>query len=151
LKAADVKVYFSPNGGATDAIVREIQNARSEVLVQAYEFTSSPIANALCAAKARGLRVEAILDRRDLGGGRKVVSILTLSSIPLFVDGSVKIAHSKILIIDAREVITGSFNFTDAAEHSNAENVLIIKNDPVLVQMYLANYQRRYKASYRID
>jgi phospholipase D len=97
------------------------------------------------------LRVEAILDRRDLGGGRKVVSILTLSSIPLFVDGSVKIAHSKILIIDAREVITGSFNFTDAAEHSNAENVLIIKNDPVLVQMYLANYQRRYKASYRID
>ena len=150
-EAADVQVYFSPNGGATEAIVHEISEARSEVLIQAYEFTSLPIANALCAAKARGLIVEAILDRRDLRGGHEVIALLESCSIPIFVDQAVRIAHSKIIIIDEKEIITGSFNFTNAAEHFNAENVLILKNDPGLLQKYLNNYQRRHDASRRAD
>lgn len=40
-------VYFSPSGGATAAVVRELDAARSEILVQAYSFTSKPIAKAL--------------------------------------------------------------------------------------------------------
>lgn len=131
-----------------DAIIQEINYARREVLVQAYEFTSLPIANALCAAKARGLRVEAILDRRDLRGGHKAVSLLTLHSIPIFVDQAVRIAHSKIIIIDAKEIITGSFNFTNAAEHYNSENLLILKNDPALLLKYLKNYQQRHDQSH---
>jgi hypothetical protein len=39
-----VEVFFSPGGGCTDAVVREIAGARSEILVQAYSFTSAPIA-----------------------------------------------------------------------------------------------------------
>jgi phosphatidylserine/phosphatidylglycerophosphate/cardiolipin synthase-like enzyme len=144
---ADVQVYFSPNGGATDAIVQEINCAKHEVLVQAYEFTSLPIANALCAAKARGLRVEAILDRRDLRAGHEAVSLLETSSIPILVDQTVRIAHSKIMIIDEKEIITGSFNFTNAAERYNSENLLILKNDPSLLLKYLKNYQQRHDQS----
>jgi len=59
---APVEVYFSPNNGATDAIVREIDRARSEILVQAYSFTSAPIAKALLKAHRRGVKVRAILD-----------------------------------------------------------------------------------------
>ncbi len=44
------KVYFSPNDGCTDAIVKEITNAKSEIVVQAYPFTSAPIAKALVGA-----------------------------------------------------------------------------------------------------
>lgn len=36
------------------------------------------------------------------------------------------IAHNKVMVIDGRTVITGSFNFTKAAEESNAENLLVI-------------------------
>jgi hypothetical protein len=44
---ARVAVYFSPAGGTTDAVVREVSAAQQQILVQAYSFTSAPIAKAL--------------------------------------------------------------------------------------------------------
>ena len=43
---AYVKVYFSPRGGCTEAIIEALNHASSEILVQAYSFTSAPIAQA---------------------------------------------------------------------------------------------------------
>src|SRR6266478_2676672 len=58
-----IAVYHSPKGGCTDAVVKEVHKARKEVLVQAYSFTSKPIAEALIEAKKRGVHVEIVLDR----------------------------------------------------------------------------------------
>jgi phosphatidylserine/phosphatidylglycerophosphate/cardiolipin synthase-like enzyme len=52
---APTQVYFSPNGGASQAIIKEINDAKSEILVQAYSFTSAPIAKALVDTHKRGL------------------------------------------------------------------------------------------------
>jgi len=63
LNNTPIQVYFSPNGGATDAIVTEIGKAKSEILmIQAYSFTSRDIAKALVDAHKRGVRTEIILD-----------------------------------------------------------------------------------------
>lgn len=59
------------------------------------------------------------------------------------VDDRVTMAHSKVMVIDGRDVITGSFNFTKAAQQRNAENVLLIKDDAPLASAYAANWQRR--------
>ena len=56
-------VYFSPRGGCTEAVVHELDQAKSTVSVQAYSFTSAPIAKALVEAYRRGVKVEVILDR----------------------------------------------------------------------------------------
>ena len=56
-------VYFSPHGGCTDAIIKELNIAKSTILVQAYSFTSAPIAKALLDAHKRGVHVEAILGK----------------------------------------------------------------------------------------
>jgi hypothetical protein len=45
--ATDEQVYFSPKGGCTEAIVKNLDQAERYVLVQAYSFTSKPIAEAL--------------------------------------------------------------------------------------------------------
>ena len=58
------EVYFSPHGGCTDAIIRELNKAKSTVLVEAYSFTSTPVAKALLNAHKRGVKVEVILDKR---------------------------------------------------------------------------------------
>ena len=58
-------VYFSPHDGCTDAVVREIGTAHTQILVQAYSFTSAPIAKALTAAATRGVRGKAILDKSN--------------------------------------------------------------------------------------
>jgi len=60
--SARVAVYFSPNGGATDAVVRERNAATSQVVMQAYSFTSAPIAKALVEAQERGVKILAVLD-----------------------------------------------------------------------------------------
>ena len=58
----EITVYFSPKGGSTEAVVRELEAAKSMVRVQAYSFTSAPIARALVHAHNRGVQVEVILD-----------------------------------------------------------------------------------------
>jgi len=148
-RAADIEVYFSPNGGVTDAVVREINAAKSKILIQAYSFTSIPIATALVAAEKRGVDVEAILDKSNIKHGYSSITFLENAGIPVFIDDRVRIAHSKIMIVDDSEIITGSFNFTRAAESQNAENLLIIKKEPTLVSKYIVNYKWRLSMSQR--
>ena len=143
---APVEVYFSPNDGATEAIVREIDRARSEILVQAYSFTSAPIAKALLKAHRRGVKVQAILDKSQKTQKYSSASFLTNSGIPTYIDARHAIAHNKIIIIDRAVVITGSFNFTKAAEEKNAENLLIIRSKE-LAKPYLENWQRHREHS----
>ena len=83
---ASPDVYFSPRGGATDAIVAEIGKAKSEVLVQAYSFTSQPIGDALLAAHKRGVAVKVICDRSQFdapAAGQKSALIYASSSRPV--------------------------------------------------------------------
>jgi len=143
---APVEVYFSPKNGATDAIVREIDRARSEILVQAYSFTSAPIAKALLKAHRRGVKVQAILDKSQKTQKYSSASFLTNSGIPTYIDDKHAIAHNKIILIDRAVVITGSFNFTKAAEEKNAENLLIIRSKE-LAKPYLENWQRHREHS----
>ena len=136
-----VEVYFSPNNGATEAIVREINQARAEIRVQAYSFTSAPIAEALLKAHNRGIKVEVILDKSQKTQKYSSSTFLMNAHIPTYIDARHAIAHNKIIIIDQSVVITGSFNFTKAAEDKNAENLLIIRSKE-LAKPYLDNWRR---------
>lgn len=62
-KSPKWEVYFSPHGGCTDTVIKELNKAKSTILVQAYSFTSAPIAKALLNAHKRGVKVEVILDK----------------------------------------------------------------------------------------
>ncbi len=142
-----IDVYFSPRGGATEAVVAEIGRARKEVLVQAYSFTSVHIARALLEARKRGVRVEAILDKSQRKERYTAATFLYNAGIPVMIDDKHAIAHNKIIIIDRQTLITGSFNFTKAAEEKNAENLLIIKGNRELVGKYMNNYQAHFSHS----
>lgn len=135
-----VEAYFSPRGGTTAAIVREIDSAKSEILVQAYSFTSSPVAKALAQARRRGVRVEAVLDKSNVTGKYSGATFIANAGIPVWIDSQHQIAHNKIIIIDRQTLITGSFNFTKAAEEKNAENLLVLKGNPSLVGKYIGNF-----------
>lgn len=143
---APAEVYFSPNSGSTAAIVREIERARVEILVQAYSFTSAPIAKALLKAHKRGVKVQAILDKSQKSQKYSSASFLIHSGIPTFIDERHAIAHNKIILIDGTVVITGSFNFTKAAEERNAENLLIIRSKG-LAKPYLENWRHHREHS----
>lgn len=135
-----IEVYFSPKGGCTEAVVRELAAAHGSVLVQAYSFTSSPIAKALVDAHKRGVKIRVILDKSNRSDKYSSADFLAHADVPTLIDDRHAIAHNKIMIIDDQTVLTGSFNFTKQAEHGNAENLLVI-HDPVLAASYAANWR----------
>ncbi|MDR2463002.1 MAG: phospholipase D family protein [Verrucomicrobiales bacterium] len=140
-------MYFSPAGGAEASIVSELQKAREQILLQAYAFTSAAIARALIDAKQRGVEVVAILDKSNESAKYSAAKFLANHDIPVYTDWRPTIAHSKILLIDGKTIITSSFNFTRAAELSNTENLLVIKKNPSLMVKYRKNFDQRLKES----
>jgi len=146
VKEERTQVYFSPNGGATQAIINAITSAKSEILVQAYSFTSTPIARVLVDAHKKGVKVEAILDKSQRKETYTEATFLANMLVPTYIDDKHAIAHSKVMIIDKETVITGSFNFTKAAEERNAENLLIIKSKE-LATVYIDNWMKHREHS----
>jgi len=141
LNNAPALVCFSPGGRCTEAIVGELNKAKKEILVQAYSFTSKPIAKALLEAHKRGVRTEIILDKSQRTEKYSEADFTAHMGIPTYIDSAHAIAHNKVMMIDQKTLITGSFNFTRAAEERNAENILIIKSRE-LAKEYLENWER---------
>lgn len=148
---ANYHVCFTPGQDCTDEIVDVLAAAKQSIYVQAYSFTSQPIAEALVAAKRRGVDVEVILDKSQYRAERYSASkFLDNQGIPVWIDFRPAIAHNKIMIVDGETVMTGSFNFTKAAQEKNAENLLII-HDVALAQRYFENWQIRQKESFPLS
>ena len=134
-----IDIYFSPKGGAADAVVRALDAAKQTVFVQAYSFTNKAIAEALLHAHQRGIVVHVILDKSVIKDRYSEADFVANSGISVLIDAKHPIAHNKIMIIDGEVVITGSFNFTKQAEEHNAENLLVI-HDRGLAERYLENW-----------
>lgn len=139
---AVIQVRFSPQGQCTQFILETIAKARETILVQAYTFTSLPIAEALIQAHQRGIDIRILVDRSQLTSKYAMVRRMRAQGIWVAIDVVPGIAHNKVMIIDDHHVLTGSFNWTKAAETSNAENLLLI-NDKKINDIYTATWHQR--------
>lgn len=142
--AGSIEVAFSPKGGGAELVIKAIKEAKKSVQVQAYSFTNSDIAQALAAAKKSGVEVRVILDKSQESEKYTSATFLANAGIPVKIDHDFAIAHNKIMIIDGINVVTGSFNFTKAAEEKNTENVLVLRGNKALAELYLQNWQWRW-------
>ena len=142
-----IEVFFSPNGGGTEAIINEIDNAQDAVVVQAYSFTSAPIAKALLNARDRAVAVVVVLDSSQLTAKYNSATFFHNQEMAVYIDADHAIAPNNVMVIDRETIITGSFDFSKAAEERNAENVLIITGKPDLARAYLDNIARHFAHS----
>jgi len=141
-----VEVFFSPKGGCTEAIEKALGQARGTVLIQAYSFTSAPIAKAVVDAHKRGVKVQVILDKSQRTEKYSSADFFAHAGIKVQIDDKHKIAHNKVTVIDSNTVITGSFNFTKSAEEGNAENLLVIRSKD-LAAKYIDNWNKHAEHS----
>jgi phosphatidylserine/phosphatidylglycerophosphate/cardiolipin synthase-like enzyme len=139
--APRIEVLFSPGGGCTEAIIEAIRGAKSSIEVQAYSFTSAPIAKAVAEAHQRGVKVRVVLDKSQRTERYTSATYLHNQKVPVWIDSEHAIAHNKVILIDRSLILTGSFNFTKSAEERNAENLLIIQGHRELIQKYAANFE----------
>lgn len=138
---AQIRVYFTPGNRVEMAIAEVIAAARQRVLVQAYSFTNPLIVQSLAEARSRGVDVIVLLDKSNRNQKYSAADFTSHSGIETLIDDKHAIAHNKVMIIDDQIVITGSYNFTRAAEKSNAENLVIIESVPI-AEKYLRNWQK---------
>lgn len=148
---------FTPGPeSCAEQIVDRTDAAKSSVRVQAYYLTQPLILRAIAQAKRRGLDVGAILDKNQDRRNSNAKShytgatYLANAGVPVWIDDLPAIAHNKVIILDDRTVLTGSFNFTKAADTRNAENVVIIESDAVAA-LFTRNWEERRSVSRKYE
>jgi len=147
------QVAFTPGDDAARIIVDALRAAKAQILVQAFSFTHRDIARALTEAHARGIDVQVIADAEQTELiENTVVPELATAGVPVFLDEEHVAAHNKVMVIDAGHpwavVITGSYNFTFAAQFRNAENLLLLRGGSRIIREYADNW-RRHRAHAR--
>jgi phosphatidylserine/phosphatidylglycerophosphate/cardiolipin synthase-like enzyme len=141
-----VQACFSPAGKCSSLIIREIQQAKKELLVAIYAFTSDELATAVVQAKKRGLAVQVVIDRDfDAGNERSKGKFLEAQRVPVRRIAAIKsnppvkeagLMHQKFAVFDRNTLLTGSYNWTHAADRLNDENLLFFRDAGPLAEEY---------------
>jgi len=142
--ALSYEVYFSPKGGCADAVLYWIGRANQSIHVLMFIFTLDSVTDALISAYNRGVEVKVVLDKSQ---SYSRFAVLKAAGIEVRNDTNWEgIMHNKVAIIDYRIVITGSFNWTNAAENNNNENLVVIHSVEVAAR-YESEFQKMWSQS----
>jgi phosphatidylserine/phosphatidylglycerophosphate/cardiolipin synthase-like enzyme len=147
-----IEIAFTPGDRIDRLVIAAIDAGRSEVLVQAFSFTDHSIARALLRARLRGVTVRVVADREQARQlPQNVLPELAAGGVEVWLDGNFQAAHNKVVIIDADSphatTITGSYNFTIAAQRGNAENVIVLRDNTPVARAYRENWERLHASA----
>jgi phosphatidylserine/phosphatidylglycerophosphate/cardiolipin synthase-like enzyme len=149
LKAEVLSVFFTPPAGAAKGLIRYLDGAKKSIQVMTYSFTYVEIADALARAAKRGVEVQVIQDGPTAANNFDVIPVLLKGGVVVRGNKAHRIFHHKVMIIDSEIVVTGSYNFTNSAEKSNAENMIVLRS-ATLAQQYYKNFISHWERSYPI-
>lgn len=125
-----VKPLFAPDHAPEMEIMKQILKARERIDFAVFTFAqSSGIDDALIAAHRNGISVNGVLDRRQANQKWAAKHALVEAGIDIRIaggTGGLGKLHHKLIVIDDKVTIFGSFNYTKPANKSNDENILIV-------------------------
>lgn len=136
---APIRAYFSPSDDPERAILSALQNAKNSIHIALYQLTDPEIAQAISESFKRGLELQILLDDEPSRGSKGC--LLWSAGIPVKQYVDTGIMHHKFVIIDGAKVITGSYNWTTAAQTRNEENLIAIESTE-LAQGFEREFQR---------
>ncbi|MEB3196071.1 MAG: phospholipase D-like domain-containing protein [Candidatus Sericytochromatia bacterium] len=152
LGQAEVIPFFSPylatQGGARQALLDELAQARQRIEFLAFSFTDDAIADAMLARAAAGVTVQGVFEKGQAASRYSEYQRMNpreselAGRLDVRLDTNPSLMHHKVILIDDSTLVMGSFNFSDSAQSDNAENMLIFRNAPDLVARYREEFQR---------
>ncbi len=128
----NVENYFAPETEVAPIIAREIARADEEVLFLAFSFTNSDIGEAIIERADAGLQVYGVFESIGSDAGSSYYNDFRRENLPnlqVLKDANPRIMHEKVIVLDGDTVIFGSFNFSDSANDSNDENIMIVRDE----------------------
>ena len=134
-------VCFSRTMDCSSLIRYWISRANESVHVMVYGFTLDDLSEALIEAKGRGVEVKVVIERESAYWSGSEYERLLRAGVDVRLDGNPHTMHHKVVVIDGKIVITGSYNWTWSAENRNDENVVILM-DEGLAGSYEREFQR---------
>ena len=132
-------VYFSPNGGCENQVINWIDRANTTIHVFIYSFTEDSIGDAVARAYQRGVDVRIVFEKQEISQYSEYMRLRNLG-VQVRNDTNSALMHDKVGIVDGKIVLTGSFNWSNAAENSNNENLIILYGQTLAAQ-YEQNFQ----------
>jgi phosphatidylserine/phosphatidylglycerophosphate/cardiolipin synthase-like enzyme len=141
---SQLEVYFSPDDGTSSHIVTLIQSARESIHFLAFSFTSDELADAMIQQARAGVNVSGVFEESQYASnvGTEYDRLLS-AGLDVHLDGNPRNMHHKVILIDKKIVITGSYNFSRSAETKNDENTLVIYDAEIALQ-FLNEFERIY-------
>lgn len=136
-----IATIFTPDDGARSAIERTIRAARTSVDFAAFAFTSAEIAEAMADRARSAVPVRGVFEARNAESSHSKDEFLLRNGVAVYNDTNPGAMHHKFIVVDRRTVVTGSYNFSNAAEDKNDENVLIIEDEDV-ARLFTAEVDR---------
>ncbi len=146
VEQVSVAVAFTPGDEAAQLIIESLNAAHERILIQVFTFTNRDIARALISAQRRGVDVEVISDASESHRyTHGALALLVAAGVPVYIDEEHASAHNKVMVIDEgtadAAVITGSYNFTYAAQTRNAENLLLLRGGAHTTRSFADNWR----------
>lgn len=128
------EVYFSPNGGIREHIIKIINEATTSIDIAIFDLTLQDIRLALEKVKTRGVKIRIIADSRQAKGPHSVVQSLIDAgfAVKMRHGRGRGIMHNKFAIFDKKILFTGSYNWTESAERNNYENALFVSDGNII-------------------
>ncbi len=122
-------------------LISLINRANRSVYVAVYSFTRDSLATALISAKERGVEVRVVIERDRAYEQGSEYPRLKSAGVDVRLDGNPNSMHHKFMVIDGYIVVTGSYNFSTAAEIRNDENIVVIFDRDV-AQRFVQEFER---------
>ncbi|MEE9352268.1 MAG: phospholipase D-like domain-containing protein, partial [Thiotrichaceae bacterium] len=127
INSTPVDIHFSPDDNFRETrLLPLLRGAKQSVHIMAFAFTSQDIADALVALDQRGVDVKVVVDSGQSGQSSSQYDDLQALSLNIRRDGQSFRLHHKVIIVDGRYVVTGSYNFSENAESRNDENSIVL-------------------------
>jgi phosphatidylserine/phosphatidylglycerophosphate/cardiolipin synthase-like enzyme len=129
-----VQVFFAPEDDAMARLVEEVRKAKKSIRFLAFAFTSKPLFEVLVERMKdpqSPVEVSGIFEANHVSWADIKVGPLHAAGATVRLDKNPRPLHHKVVIIDDQVVCTGSFNFSEGADSSNDENLVIIRSKPL--------------------
>ncbi len=137
-----IRTAFAPDYDVVRFIVNHLRQAEQSIYFMAFAFTHDGIGNIMKARFQDGLDVRGVFETRGADSRYAEYTSMRELGMQVIKDINKWVMHHKVIIVDGKTVITGSFNFSNNAARTNDENVLIIQNNAEIAALYTEEWQR---------
>jgi phosphatidylserine/phosphatidylglycerophosphate/cardiolipin synthase-like enzyme len=144
-----VEVYFSPDDGVEAHLIDLIQSAEQSIYFMAFSFTSDPLSEAILERAQKGVIVAGVMEESQVESNTgSDYDRFRQAGLDIRLDGNPRNMHHKVIVIDEKKVVTGSYNFSLSAENVNDENVLVF-HDPQIANQFMTEFERVFADGHR--